>query len=215
MLELVKAHRQDHDLQRQLAETAARELVETDQHSRNRPPLPAAGWSKRQQRAPEPEVKASLAQTIANTRQASAAYRAAMPYTIMPKLTAMRLSSASRHQLLDILNRHTEDHLNLFLTTPTDNADGESPTTVGVGLIHRQRQYLKTVDEDYPPDYPSSKAVSALRQVDANYRPSRPIYGTGEPTALPGTGRTSQRPAGKVTSRNANHHRRPHHRHQR
>lgn len=50
-----------------------------------------------------------------------------MPYTIMPKLTAMRLSSASRQQLLDILNRHTEDHLNLFLIIPTDNATGELP----------------------------------------------------------------------------------------
>lgn len=165
MLDLIKARRQEHDLQRQLAETAGRELVDADQHSRNLPPLPAAGWSKRQQRDLESEVKASLGQTVDNTRQASAAYRAAMPYTIMPKLTAMRLSSASRHQLLDILNRHTEDHLNLFLTIPTDNADGEAPTTVGVGLIHRQRRYLKTVDENYPPDYPNSKAVSALRQV--------------------------------------------------
>lgn len=165
MPELIKAHRQDQDLPRQLAETAARELVSADQHSRQLLPMPTAGWSKRQQRALETEVKASLAQTVDNTRRTAACYRATLPYTVMPQLAAAKMLPGARRQLLDTLDRHTEDHLHLLLNVPTGNADGEAATLAAVGLIHRQRRYLKTVGEDYPPGYPNRKAVSALRQV--------------------------------------------------
>ena len=165
MLELIKGNRQDPELQLQLAETAARELVSADHHSRQLPPLPTAGWSKRQQRALETEVKASLGQTVTNTHQAATAYRADLPYTVMPELAAGRPLTAARQQLLETLDRHTEDHLHLLLTVPADNADGEAATLAAVGLIHRQRRYLKTIGEDYPADYPHRKAVSALRQV--------------------------------------------------
>ena len=152
----------DADLRHALAEAAAKELVHADYRSRNLPPLPETGWSKRQQRALESEVRASLTQAIENTHQASIAYRAAMPYIVMPRLAAARIQTAGRNNLLDALNRHTDDHLHAIITLPYDNADGEAAAISAMGLVYRQTRYLKTIDEQYPDGYPRHKIIPAL-----------------------------------------------------
>ena len=153
------------ELRRALAEYAGKEAQDAERAGRHLPALPTTGWSKRQARAFDTQSQAAGQQALENAREASHAYRATLPCTIMPRLTASGFNAKSRDSMLNALNRHSDDNVHILVTRPDDNADGEIQLESAVALIFRERRYLKSIDEPYPDGYPAAKAGSSLRSA--------------------------------------------------
>ena len=154
------------DLRAALTNVIADRLVHLANSSHDLPDLPADGWSRRQARIFDSDARRAKSDAIADAAESNRLYRSALPVTVMPALQQskfIRMRAGTQDKILNELDSSAEDHIQIMLTSGKDAE--ECPMGAVVGLVFRERRYLKLATERYPEGYPPEKAAAGLRRI--------------------------------------------------